>query len=97
MPRDGDGHVGFQGRAAEDGHFCEHAGEQFTERVDIFKFQEEDGPDHGAIVERPAAHAVESPTAVIGTCATRTDEDAFIFSWGVFDGIAALVANGSED
>ena len=93
----GDGHVGFKGRAAEDGYFCEHAFEQFTERVEIFKSQEEDGLDHGAIVERPAVHAVESQTAVIGTCATRTDEDAFIFSWGVFDRIAALVASACED
>jgi hypothetical protein len=61
------------------------------------KFQEEDGLDHGAIVERPGSDAVERQTAVIRPCATEADEDAAIFSWGVFDGIAALVANGSED
>ena len=66
MQRDGHDHVGFKHRAAEDGHFREHVGEQFTERLDIFKLQEEDGLDHGAIVERPGSDAVNSQNAMLG-------------------------------
>ncbi len=97
MQRDGHDYVGFKRRAAEDSHFREHAGEQFAERLDIFKLQEEDGLNHGAIVERPGSDAVEGQTALVGAGATRTDEFVAIFSRNVFDWSAALVANGSAD
>jgi hypothetical protein len=97
MQGNGHDHVGFKRRDAEDSHFCEHAGEQFTERVDIFKFQEEDGLDHGAIVERPGSDAVEGQTAMVGIGTARADEGALIFSRGAFDWRAALIANGSGD
>lgn len=97
MQRDGHDHVGFEGRAAEDGHSREHAGEQFTERLDIFKFQEEDGLDHGAIVEGPRPHVIERQSAMLWIGAAGAGKDAVIFGGGIFDWGSAMVTNGSSD
>ena len=70
---DGDDDVGLEGGAFAEGETREEAREEDAERLDVFEFQNLDGADYFAVVERPASGAVEGEGAIFFIAATDAE------------------------
>ena len=73
MERDGDDDVGLEGGAFAVREVGKDAGEKEAERLDVFEFQQQDGADYFAAVERPASGAVEGKGAIFFIAATDAE------------------------